>query len=91
MTKMLNNLNETELAIYNRIIVERDSQKANHSHDHLHPLSVWAAILAKQLGQASEQVIRDDIDVPRLEKQLVQIAAVAVAWLEILELVRLPR
>lgn len=83
--------NKTELNIYNKIIKERERQKEDHPYDQLNPPTAWIGILAKQLGQAAEQTIRDDIDIPRLEKQLIQISAVCVAWLEILEWVRLNR
>ena len=84
--RCVDDLNDLETMIYNSIIIERDAQKIRHEKDQAHPPALWIAIIVKQLGQASDQVIRDDIiDVYRLEKQLVQIAAVAVAWLEVLE------
>ncbi len=89
--RCVDDLNDTELGIYNSIIMERDRQTTNQQHDQYNLPVEWVAILAKQLGQVSEQAVRDDLDSHRLEKQLIQIAAVSVAWLEVLEKVRLAR
>lgn len=86
--RCIDDLNKTELGIFNSIIKERDRQKELHPHDVMNPPSVWAGILMKQLGQAAEQVITDDIDVLRLERELIQIAAVSVAWMEVLAKVK---
>ncbi|MCK5018066.1 MAG: hypothetical protein KAS32_13500 [Candidatus Peribacteraceae bacterium] len=90
--RCVDDLNDLERRIYNAIVQERDRQKSSRSQDgdRVKPPAVWIGILAKQLGQASAQVIVDDdvIDILMLKKQLTQMAAVAAAWIEVLEIIQ---
>lgn len=83
-------LSETETKVYKSIVEERERQKVAHHNDNTHNPTLWTALLAKQLGQASDQVIHGDnvIDVNVLYKQLTQLSALSVAWMELLEMAR---
>jgi hypothetical protein len=46
-----------------------------------HPSLYWLAILTKEVGELAQTIIDDGWPV-QTRKELVQVAAVAVAWLE---------
>lgn len=79
----------TRLTILNSIVDERVRQdekwgEQNHSH------AFWTAILGEEFGEACQEVCRlhdipDYSDTTQLKKELIQVAAVAVAWLEAME------
>jgi hypothetical protein len=73
------------LDVISDVIEERKRQDekwgAGRDQDNL----VWSSILTEEVGEAAEQslwVHFDGIDEARLYKELIQIAAVAVAWAE---------
>ncbi len=86
MNRKIDTLSIDEENIFNDIIAERDRQDEMYGVKD-HPPTLWLSILMKQLGQASDCVIGSDrdIDIVILEKQLTQLAAVAVAWREIIK------
>ena len=43
---------------------------------------MWLAILVEEVGEASEAILKD---LPTLKDEVIQVAAVAIAWLENLE------
>lgn len=80
-------------AIYALIDAERERQAAQWSGSHVWgngdcssdgilPI-VKAGVLAEECGEVARAVL--DHDTPHLAKELVQVAAVAVAWLESLD------
>ena len=67
--------------IYQLIAEERQRQIDKWGDDRNLDPFVWLAVLSEELGEASQEVLkaRSQED---LEKEIIQIAAVAVAWLE---------
>lgn len=62
---------------------ERERQdKTFHHQDHA--ASRWLAILTEEVGEVAKEVV-DAESVGRLRAEIVQVAAVAVAWLEALD------
>lgn len=49
-----------------------------------HENSFWTAILGEEFGEVCKEVV-EDYNYGRLRKELVQVAAVAVAWVECLD------
>ena len=75
-----------------RITNERESQDRKWGEQN-HNDYVWNAILTEEVGEVSKAILEsrdsgiglDAINVDELEKELVQVAAVCVAWLEAIE------
>lgn len=71
-------------AIYREIEAERRRQDAKHGPpipgQHRHGHYTWSAILSEEVGEINRALLQDDL--PALREELVQTAAVAVAWLE---------
>ena len=72
------------------IIHERDKQDAKWGANRkLHPLE-WNVILGEEVGEVARAILEGGLDCEdvehrmRLREELVQVAAVAVAWLEAL-------
>jgi hypothetical protein len=85
---MSDKITKAEQKAYNLIIAERERQRESHKHDANHHPATWILLIAKQLGQASDQLVSEGFDIIQLEKQIVQIAALSVAYIEILEKLR---
>ena len=68
--------------IFAEIIAERKRQDekwgANRNLEH----SFWLMILVEEVGEAAMAILKGT---PNLKKELIQIAAVVVAWLENIE------
>lgn len=67
--------------IYQLIDEERQRQIVKWGDDRCLDPFVWVAVLAEEIGEASEAVLKAESQ-KDLEDEIVQIAAVAVAWLE---------
>jgi NTP pyrophosphatase (non-canonical NTP hydrolase) len=61
---------------------ERKRQDAKWGADRELDDFVWLAILTEEVGETSEAILKDMLS---KRKELVQVAAVAVAWLECLD------
>lgn len=70
--------------IYKHIDDERDFQDAKFGDsDDRRPESIWLTILTEEVGEVAQEVLKDDR--VKLREELVQVAAVAVKWLEKLD------
>lgn len=67
-----------------KIIAERERQDNKWGADRMLDDHVWLTILTEEAGEAAEGILKR-IPIDELEKEVVQIAAVAVAWIECLE------
>jgi NTP pyrophosphatase (non-canonical NTP hydrolase) len=63
---------------------ERARQDEKWGDQSGHPYLLWNAILGEEVGEVS-RVLLEDLDAKRLRAELVQIAAVAVAWVETID------
>lgn len=69
--------------IIRRVIEERVKQNTKYPEDRNLPLPLWSTVLAEEVGESARAVLEHDL--VNLEEELVQVAAVAVAWLEDLQ------
>ena len=76
--------------------VERARQDAKWGADRSQPDAIWLAILTEEVGESAEEVLALDwadgdpkaqrmIRTNRLRAELIQVAAVAVAWVEAID------
>ena len=63
---------------------ERARQDEKWGDQSGHPYLLWNAILGEEVGEVS-RVLLEDLDAKRLRAELVQVAAVAVAWVETID------
>lgn len=64
---------------------ERDRQDQQWGDQSHHPDTTWLAILTEELGECAQAVLHDQFGgkaAGTLRDELVQVAAVAVAWIE---------
>ena len=66
--------------IYERITTERERQDEKWGSDRRPDSEPWVAILTEEVGE----VARATLERKDLEEELIQVAAVCVAWLEAL-------
>jgi hypothetical protein len=69
--------------IYNLIAAERELQDDKWGEQN-HPDLYWLGVLMEEAGEAAKAIIESGSDAA-LWGELIQIAAVAVAWLECIE------
>jgi hypothetical protein len=69
--------------VYLAIDEERDKQDDKWGEGRKMPNEVWATILAEEVGEAAQASLKDE-EMP-LRREIIQIAAVAIAWIEALE------
>ena len=62
---------------------ERNAQDAKWGEQN-HPNLLWLGILGEEFGEVSKALIEGD-PIDHVREELVQVAAVCVAWLECLE------
>lgn len=62
---------------------ERDRQDQKFGSQRSQSYPVWNTILSEEVGEAAKEVLEKNLD--NLRSELVQVAAVAVAWLEALD------
>lgn len=86
-----------ESSVFRAIREERERQERLHGHDRDHGMDVWYAILGEEVGEAAKAILelrnaerypdgqREMITRQALLRELVQVAAVAVAMYERLE------
>ena len=79
------NLKSERARVYARIDAERDRQDKKWRVQTHGPL-YWHAILSEEIGELAKAIIEGKNDEAHVE--LVQVAAVAVAWLELIESLR---
>jgi len=77
---MNKNRSRSRSNVYRLIDEERQRQIGKWGDGGLDPF-VWIAVLSEELGEASEAILKQKSQ-EDLEGEIVQIAAVAVAWLE---------
>jgi len=58
---------------------EQDEKWGEQNHDDLY----WFAILTEEIGELAKEIIEGK-SVPHLREELIQVAAVSLAWLECL-------
>ena len=76
-------MNEKVLKLIND---ERQRQDENWGADRLLDNVTWLTILVEEVGETAETILKSS----NTKKELVQVAAVAVAWLECLERLESP-
>ena len=77
--------------VYGDIHKERDRQDRKWGSQR-HPYGTWQLILTEEVGEVAQAALAEQFDRNRIEKkrgglrkELVQVAAVAVAWIEHLD------
>ena len=75
--------------VFEMILAERVVQRAKWPHGDRHADATWLTILTEEVGEVAKAILESGADDVRDE--LVQVAAVAVAWLEGLEKRKLVR
>lgn len=73
----------TRLSILNSIVDERIRQDEKWGDQSRHPPTFWYAILGEEVGEVANAILHEDTRA--VAKELIQVAAVAVAWLETME------
>lgn len=68
--------------VYTDIKEERERQDAKWGEQN-HPLDTWMTVLMEEVGEAAQDVLKGRT--PELRKELVQVAAVAVAAIEFID------
>ena len=66
--------------IFQDIINERDRQDAKWGSQRKLPMDRWNTILGEEVGEVAHAV--NEGDLTNLAEELIQVAAVAVCWLE---------
>lgn len=74
---------EVRSEIYNEISAERSRQDAKWGNQFNHPDYFWALILGEEFGEIQKSILENDFENLRVE--LIQVAAVAVQWLEAIQ------
>lgn len=71
------------MSIYEEIRAERARQDAKFGANRVMPASSWLPVLVEEVGEVGSACLDDGQDAHGdLRAELVQVAAVAVAWLE---------
>lgn len=76
------------MQVFTLIEEERKKQDAKWGDQSGHPDWLWQLILTEEVGEVSEAILKaewEDGDPDRLKEELIQVAAVTVAWLEGIE------
>lgn len=73
----------TRLSILNSIVDERVRQDEKWGDQSEHPATFWYAVLGEEVGEVANAILHEDAGA--VKKELIQVAAVAVAWLEAME------
>ena len=67
------------------VIQERQRQEITWGIDN-HPDPIWFAVLSEEVGELASAILRKNIEEPHnLREELVQVAAVSIAWLQQIE------
>jgi NTP pyrophosphatase (non-canonical NTP hydrolase) len=74
---------EAKKEIMKKILDERDRQDVKWGEQNHHDL-YWLGILMEEVGELAKTIIEQGKE-KEIEKEMVQVAAVAVAWLECLD------
>lgn len=72
-------LSRPVISVMKRVLIERRRQDEKWGADQRNPQDRWLAILVEEIGEVAKEMLNGD---PRFEQELVEVAAVAVAWLE---------
>jgi NTP pyrophosphatase (non-canonical NTP hydrolase) len=82
-------MSDTRGRIYFDVSMERDRQDTKWGDQSGNPPTVWAAVLAEECGEAAQAALHVQFEhrltVADLRRELVQTAAVAVAWIEAID------
>lgn len=81
-----------KLEVLKRVVAERDAQDFKWSREPGHwPLDdgMKLAVLGEEYGEVARAILEHDLE--QLERELVQLVAVGVCWLEVLEASRIER
>lgn len=68
---------------------ERELQDEHWGSQHMHPDFTWLAILTEEVGEAAQSALHFKFGghhAGTLREELIQVAAVAVAWAEAIDL-----
>jgi NTP pyrophosphatase (non-canonical NTP hydrolase) len=77
----MGNLSEENEAVLDLVRTERMRQDKKWGEQN-HPDLYWLGILVEEVGEVSRAVIEGSAWADRRDKEIVQVAAVAVAWME---------
>jgi hypothetical protein len=69
------------------VLAERTRQDAKWGQ-RTHAWGIWLTILMEEIGEASEAMLDTPKDRDRVRAELVQVAAVAIAWIEAMDRAR---
>ncbi len=76
--------------IFNAIRQERKRQDAKWGDQSGNAPTVWATVLAEEVGEAAQAALHvqfeHELTIADLRKELIEVAAVAVAWVEAIDL-----
>lgn len=80
-------MNVVQKVVIKAIIAERIRQDIKWGADRIHLDKDWRLILGEESGELSKAILENEFDYPGadpydIEKELVEVAAVALAWLE---------
>jgi len=67
-----------------KIMAERERQDAKWGANRMLDDHVWLTILTEEVGESAEGILKR-IPIDELQKEVLHIAAVAIAWIECLE------
>lgn len=79
---MIHNSKKTKKVLID-VHQERVAQDVKWGDQSQHPDVLWNTILTEEMGEAANAVLEHDLE--GLREELIQIAAVAVAWAEALD------
>ncbi len=79
----LNNVNDQQEHIFDDIRAERQRQDQKWGNQYHHPDTMWSLIFGEEVGEVHKAILENNYSELRLE--LIQVAAVAVQWLESLD------
>lgn len=72
-----------QFAVMRKVVAEREKQDSKWGSQRHLTRERWLAILVEEVGEVAEAILEDDSE--GLRKELIQVAAVAIAFVEALE------
>lgn len=78
-------ITEAQSQVFFDIRVERQRQVEKWGDQSHNPQDVWAVILGEEYGEVCKEVLELGIYNGKLRKELIEVAAVAVAWIEAID------
>ena len=71
-----------DIAIYNLIVAERQHQDVKWGANRMLGDYAWHAVLTEETGECAKAILEHSLS---LKAEIVQVAAVAIAWLECIQ------